>query len=172
MNFSKRIFALAVPIISIIILKPSILYFLWSMLLVLVAIALAIPLSLFIASKVINHAVKECPKIKLRQQNTDKENPANIWAYLKHKLRLSLDLFLLSIAQSPVIQNAQAAKQKAAVESTVYEDIKPLGKSPDRVHASQSGMIHVSPNIDQLMLQIFEYTYRDYVELWYIHFFF
>jgi len=58
---------------------------------------------------------------------------------------------------------------------SVYELIRPYGQTPDDMLASAYGptamgrsanAICVSKKIDEIMHKIFEYTYRDYVEIW------
>ena len=59
--------------------------------------------------------------------------------------------------------------------SSVYELIRPHGQTPEKMLMSaygpaaisrSSSSVCVSPRIDEIMHKIFEYTYRDYVEIW------
>ncbi|XP_076809566.1 sorting nexin-25-like isoform X2 [Clavelina lepadiformis] len=101
----------------------------------------------------------------------------SFWFYTRSKLFLAN--VAIRLARSPLIQaqtgNIDTGNNRPAQARGVFEIIHPYGKTPEEMLCSpygpssyQSGTkTCVSPNIDEIMHNVFEYTYRDYVETWY-----
>ena len=119
------------------------------------------------------------------ENETDNENVSLI---LKVKLVLrrccnNFKVFALKavyrLINSPMIKDQIGSSTAADIGSarnlSIYELIHPYGQTPEEMLASAYGptavghsanAICVSKKIDEIMHKVFEYTYRDYVEIW------
>ena len=105
---------------------------------------------------------------------------AKVW---RRRFYNSLQIFSLKVVyrliNAPMVKdqigNSSVTDTNAVRNPSVYELIRPYGQTPDGMLASAYGptavghstnAICVSKQIDKIMHKIFEYTYRDYVEIW------
>lgn len=187
---TKILSILVIAAAVIIALQPGLLLKLYNLVCSLVAAALGVAIGLLIYHKTINYVVEmfkyedstiypngemhgtgqsvEQRSLLLRENGEgDDFNTLSLIGRTSKSLKQLMQSLVMSFARSPIIQfqMRDTNKEDLTPGRHMYDIIKPLGDVPDKA-LQNTNYVCVSQNIDKLMLTVYEYTYRDYVETW------
>nr|CAB3266459.1 sorting nexin-25 [Phallusia mammillata] len=184
--------SVAVTALSIVIIKPGLIFYAFNVLLTILALLLGSVLGVAVIIFMLNHVEKHPPEMQdhlkeERKQYLDRVKTARFWVRWLYYSQFAVLRFgeklTRRLAQSPLVKmqlGTSPTTNNSGSRSTdhsqgIYETIRPYGLTPPEMLASAYGptafgsesTICVSTNIDEILHRIFEYTYRDYVEIWY-----